>query len=129
MVDRKLGSGSAWARVAGEVQVTRVQLPGVHGGLRATGQGLARKRDAGTLGPECAAGAAGAGAAGPGDSGEAATHRSWCCSRAGACAALPPLPPLPPPGLQTGRETARRPARPAPEVERRRRGPAHRPGR
>lgn len=111
-VDRTQGTGSAWTRDAREVQVTGGQAPARPGVCERRDRGL---RASGTRGPDCAVGAAGAGAAGPGDSGKAATHRSWCRSRAGACAAPPPLPPLPPPGSrQAGRQRAAPPARLAP---------------
>lgn len=82
MMDRSQGTRSAWTGDARKVQVTRSQELGVHGGQEtgSDGTGSASERDAGTRGPECAAGAAGAGAAWAGDSGQASTHRSWCRS-------------------------------------------------
>lgn len=132
MMDRSQGTRSAWTGDARKVQVTRSQELGVHGGQEtgSDGTGSASERDAGTRGPECAAGAAGAGAAWAGDSGQASTHRSWCrspgrclpCRRhCRHCRCRPPDRPG---------DGAPRPAcRPAPEVQPSRRGPAPDPER
>lgn len=109
-MDRGQGTRSAWTRHSRKVQVTRGQDLGYRGPETGSDRtGSASKRDAGTRGLECVAGAAGAGAAGAGDSGQAATHRSWCCSPRPVPTAPPPLPPLP---LLRSRQARRRRAPP-----------------